>query len=230
MKKLFTFVAVLLLAITASADVIWSESLDRNGTYINKDDFGGQWPYANQWYEAGNFAMDYDSVNSYSCSVRNKKINGASENTIGFYYTANKGANNDAYLQLYGVNAVVGADAKLIFDICSDSKVIPDSIHKYIEIIQDGKKLVVPALKSATETLSTVKVEVPMNAGTIDKLFINKIIATAGAVFITSLRIDAPTAVDNVFENVKATKMVENGQIVIIRNGVKYNTVGAVVE
>ena len=33
--------------------------------------------------------------------------------------------------------------------------------------------------------------------------------------------------VDNVFDNAKAVKTFENGQLVIIKNGVKYNALGA---
>ena len=39
MKKFFTFVAAALFAVSASATTIWSESLDKNGTYINKTEF-----------------------------------------------------------------------------------------------------------------------------------------------------------------------------------------------
>ena len=34
-------------------------------------------------------------------------------------------------------------------------------------------------------------------------------------------------AVDNVNANVKAVKLIENGQIVILKNGVRYNALGA---
>lgn len=36
-----------------------------------------------------------------------------------------------------------------------------------------------------------------------------------------------PTAVDNTVDNAKAIKTIENGQLVIIKNGVKYNVLGA---
>lgn len=36
----------------------------------------------------------------------------------------------------------------------------------------------------------------------------------------------APTAIENTGEEVKAVKMIENGQLVIIKNGVKYNVAG----
>ena len=121
MKKFFTFVAAVLFAVSASADVIWSESLDKNGSYIDKDNFNGYWPYATQWYEAGNFVYEYDSVGSYSCSVRNKKLNGDADNSIGFYFGANKAA-DQCYLYLGGKEGAIvegAVNCKLMFDICS---------------------------------------------------------------------------------------------------------------
>jgi len=121
MKKIFSLIAVALFAFSASADVIWSESLDKNGTYINKADFGNNWPYATQWYEAGNFVYAYDSVGSYGVSVRNKKLNGASENSIGFFFSKEKAAASN-YLFLGGEDGAIveGAQGcKLMFDICS---------------------------------------------------------------------------------------------------------------
>lgn len=121
MKKFFTFVAAVLFALSASATLIWSESLDKNGSYINKADFGNKWPYATQWYEKGNFVYEYDSVGSYSCSVRNKKLNGDAENSIGFFFGANKAA-DQCYLYLGGKEGAIVESAvgcKLMFDICS---------------------------------------------------------------------------------------------------------------
>ena len=35
-----------------------------------------------------------------------------------------------------------------------------------------------------------------------------------------------PTAIDNTIAGEKAVKVIENGQLVIIKNGVKYNVLG----
>ena len=42
--------------------------------------------------------------------------------------------------------------------------------------------------------------------------------------------LETPTAVDNTEVNAKAVKFFENGQLVIIKNGVKYNATGAIVK
>ena len=121
MKKFFTLVAVAMFAIAASADVIWNESLDKNGSYINKADFGNNWPYATQWYEAGNFIYEYDSIGSYGCSVRNKKLNSDTDNSIGFFFSKEKAAASN-YLYIGGKDGAIVENAvncKLMFDICS---------------------------------------------------------------------------------------------------------------
>lgn len=121
MKKFCTLFALVVFAISVSADVIWSESLDMNGSYINKADFGNNWPYATQWYGKGNFIYEYDSVGSYTCSVCNKKLNGDAENSIGFFFGASKTA-DQCYLYLGGKEGAIVEGAvgcKLMFDICS---------------------------------------------------------------------------------------------------------------
>ena len=54
--------------------------------------------------------------------------------------------------------------------------------------------------------------------------------ATLEIVEGTMTVLEQPTAIENTTVNVKATKVMENGQLYIIRNGIKYNAAGAVVE
>ena len=72
-----------------------------------------------------------------------------------------------------------------------------------------------------TNVSGTTKTYVVGNAGT----------NTKGQVRIQSISVEykaasVPTAIDNI-EAVKAVKKIENGQVVIIRDGVRYNAVGA---
>ena len=52
----------------------------------------------------------------------------------------------------------------------------------------------------------------------------------AGGYRIKSLTIGGGTAIDNTAVEAKATKYMENGALVIVKNGVKYNALGAVIE
>ena len=53
---------------------------------------------------------------------------------------------------------------------------------------------------------------------------------TAGGYRIISAQVDGKTAVENAFVAPKATKIMENGQLIIVRDGVKYNALGTAVE
>ena len=48
----------------------------------------------------------------------------------------------------------------------------------------------------------------------------------AGGYRIKAIQVGASQCVDNVFEDAKAVKTFENGQLVIIKNGVRYNALG----
>jgi len=50
---------------------------------------------------------------------------------------------------------------------------------------------------------------------------------TAGGYVLLKLEVGAAQAIDNVNAGVKAVKTFENGQLVIIKNGVRYNALGA---
>lgn len=52
----------------------------------------------------------------------------------------------------------------------------------------------------------------------------------SGGYRISSLTIGGTTAIDNTAVEAKATKYMENGALVIVKNGVKYNALGAVIE
>ena len=229
MKKFFSFVAVLCIAVAASANVVWTETLDKNGTYINKDDFNGYWPYASLWWEKGNFVHEYTNVASYTCSIRSKKLNSDASNTIGFYFSATKAA-KDCYLTLEGTIYTAQEGDKLMFEINSPENGSPeeDVTAKLAVSINDEAltitNIVVPA------TANTVTVELPLPAVAITKMHIS-FDNVAKQKFITNLRIeDQATAIGNTTVAEKAVKVIENGQLVIIRNGVKFNAVGAVIE
>ena len=48
-----------------------------------------------------------------------------------------------------------------------------------------------------------------------------------GGYRISKIVVGAAQGVENVFDNAKAVKVFENGQLVIIKNGVRYNALGA---
>lgn len=232
MKKFFSVIAVLCLALTANADVLWSESCHKGeDTYVNKADFNNSWPHASQWFEKGNFENTYTDVKSYSCSIRNKKINGDAMNSIGLYFGASKVA-KDCYITFEGSIYTAKDGDMLMFAISSPENGSPEeSIQEKTIIKINDVDLTIPEIvvpKAATTT--TVSVALPV--GEIKKLHIS-FDNLGKQKFITDLRIEgnASTSVEDVnVKSVKAVKVIENGQLVIIRDNVRYNAVGAVVE
>ena len=233
MKKLFSFVAVLLLAgVTANATILWEETFDKNGsTYVEKND-QGYWPYAggdpSKNYVFQNYSTEYTSVESYNCSVRSKKLNGGDQSTPGFYFAKEKEAAK-CYLTLEYSFVEEGAGNFLVFEVSSDQSIKDADFSKMAVKVNDAAVEVPATAFPAKGNTATISIELP--AGAIGKLhweFDN----LGQQVFLSRPRItDGPEAIENVFfGGSKATKVMENGQMIIIRNGVKYNATGAVVE
>lgn len=231
MKKLFSLVAAAVIAISsASAEILWSEPLYKadSTTCVNKNEFKGYWPYVNQWYQNGHLRNEYTNVSSLYATIRNKAINGAAENTIGIYFGANKAAAS-CYVTFEGTIYTAAEGNYLKFEISSPEsgsaeEIVTTKLSVSIndETLASNEAIVVPA------TNKTVTVSYALPAGDITKLSIS-FDNVSTQKFITDLRIeDEATAIDNTEVSVKAVKQydAELGQVVIIRNGVKYNALG----
>lgn len=237
MKKIFAIVAVLCLALTANANILWEETFDKNGsTYVEKNS-EGYWPYASSTKEGQyvfeNYSTDYSSIKSYSCSVRSKKLNGSNDNTPGFYFGLGKSGAlqeaKDCYLTLEYNFVADGTGLFLEFEVSTDQTVKDKDLSTLAVKINDQAAEVPATAFPAKGTTATIQIALP--AGAISKLHWEweKI---QQQVFLSHPRItDGAQAIDNIFvDSPKAVKVMENGQMVIIRNGVKYNATGAVIE
>ena len=232
MKKIFAIVAVLSFTLAANATVFWEETFDKNGsTYVEKNE-QGYWPYASgdasKSYVFTNYATDYKNMQSYSCTVRSKKLNDDTNNTPGFYFGKDKEA-KDCYLTMEYDFVADGAGKYLQFEISTDQTVVDKNLDKMSVAINDQAVDLAGIDFPAKNKTVTVSVDLP--AGAITKLHweFEKL---GQQVFLSHPRItDDAQAIDNIFvDSPKAVKVMENGQMVIIRNGVKYNATGAVIE
>jgi len=243
MKKLFTFVAVAMLAVvTGNATVLWEENFNKgDDTYIKKakTKSGEAWPYANQWftgYEASDgqvagslYQQDYSNVESYGVSIRGKKLNGSTDkkSDVGLFFGANKEEEKN-FVKFTG-NILAATDgAYLMFDICSSESAGGDLNTMVLKV--NDQAIAVPATTLGAQAYtSTVAVALPNEAINSIYFAFNNVPAQK---FISKMWIaDEAQAVENIsVEGAKAMKVMENGQLVIIRNGVKYNAAGAVIE
>lgn len=232
MKKFFSFVAALCIAVAASASVVWTESLDKNGTDIEKID-GKYWPYVNQWWEAGNMVHEYTSVTSYSCSIRGKKLNGEGDYTIGFYFGAGKEAAK-CYFNLVNDNGIYTAveGDKLMFEIASpESGSAAEDIAAKLAVSINGTALTIPATVEVPAAASTATVEIELPAGAINDINVS-MDNVATQKFIVNFRIEGKQAegIENTMAEAKAVKVIRDGQVVIVRGNMEYNVLGTTVK
>ena len=259
MKKVLSLFVVLALAcVAANAEVIFQETLQtrRGSTYIEQilitpttGDPYKAWPYPSQWYtgydnkqtgddhkvvEGNQFDNDYEKVESYGTSVRGKKINEQSTSTVGLYFGANKAAGK-MYVKFAGaLPTIPTGGAYLKFEICSppDQGVAAGGNLNTMQVKINDALAEVPETTLPEATGITKEVMISLPAGELDsiKFAFDNVPAQK---FISRFWIDteAQQAIDNVnAEAVKAMKVIENGQLYIIRNGVKYNAAGAIVK
>ena len=245
MKKLFTLAAVVMLACAtvSAASTIFNETFStrRGSTYIVKvkTSKGEAWPYANQWFtgyeavdaadnvEGNQYDNDYTNVTSHGSSIRGKKLNSDDKNTVGLYFGASKTA-DQCYVTFSTpaefANQVLPAGAVLKFRICSTEQDGGDLSPMIIVFNQDTLQVPATTLGAKFQT-SDVVVALPQAAcQTLTFAFDN----VPHQKFIPDFQIDldAEQGIENV-EAVKAEKFYRNGQLIIRKNGVEYNVLGA---
>lgn len=228
MKKLFAVLAVVCFAVAANATVLWSETFGNNAkvTKVDLGDGKTAWPYLNQTdYFSMDHFDDYDSIGSFSCSVRSKKWEGEDSYTVGMYF-ANGKEKCFAFLGTDDKFVTVEEGARLVFE--AGYTETTDALDLSLLTVKvNGSAVTVPATTLANKKKATIDIEI--EKGDVSSIELN-CPNLKSQLFVTGLRIvDAaePMGIFNTVKAEKAQKVIENGQVVIIRNGVRYNAVGA---
>jgi len=205
MKKIFTFVAIVLLTVSVSAKN-WVETFDKNGTYVEKTSTN-QWPYADQWFtgytgEKGEvtgslYVQSYSNVTSFGVSIRSKKVDGATQGVPGLYIANDK----ECRVTFSGMNVNVAEGDSLMLTICRAYGTTAADIN-WLGVSVNGVALTVPSTAITTDLVS-VKAVVALAAGTIDSMKIT-MSKKASALFINRIEIGDPSAKDDTIKvNVK---------------------------
>lgn len=237
MKKLFSFIAVVLACATLSAQTLFTETLEtrRGSTYIDKTD-NGYWPYASQWYEGyaaqnektveGNqFDNDYTAVSSYTASVRGKKLNGSDQSSVGLYFGANK-AEDKNYVKFEGAlpEIPVGVEYFLFFEVCSTEADGGDLSTMVVKV--NDATVEVPAT-TLGDIYVTSEVKIALAAGQIESLYFafNNVPSQK---FISKFWIAAAdeSGVENIALGVEAKKVMMDGVVYIVRDNKLFNLQG----
>ena len=149
-----------------------------------------------------------------------KAVNGNPDN---FWTSFGQGTEEDWWWQVDLTNAYDITDIMVHFNDCWGQYSIYCSIDasEWTAIVEDE-----PSASNETKTYSSLKVS---------GRYV-KVVSTASQIGIREFEVhgsgltDLHTAIDQIVEPQKAAKTIENGQLVIIRDGVKYNVMGAQVK
>lgn len=225
----------MLACMAANAQVLFQETYVTRRGDSNIDKKGTYWPYASEWFTGytgasgevtGNqFDNDYTDVKSGYASIRAKKLNESSSYSAVLFFQANK----SAYCKFVGaLPNVPEGGAKLHFEIATTENDGTDLSKFGVKV--NETELTVPATTMPAKGITT-EIALDLPVGQLDSIKFsldNDGVEKAIARFWIAT---PTTGIDNVNANApKAAKVIENGQLYIIRNGVKYNAAGAIVK
>lgn len=213
MKKIFLFAAAAVAAMTVNATVynfagVTADKITTDGTL-------------------GTYVMDEVEIPSVSQPDGvdiNVKIAGLDNLVIN--YTQSAGKSKDNILK-FAAN-YMQADGKNV--ILTFSNVTPGDAIALVVSAKGSTNAKFTALSGAVGSEQEVaKFDKVEDYVTVTFTAISDVVEikeTSGGYRIVSATVGASQGVDNVFEDAKAVKTFENGQLVIIKNGVRYNALG----
>lgn len=237
MKKIFFFAAALVAAATINAQTYDLTTMDFAQSDITVTDGTITDNAGKAYFEVKNTAektveMSIKQLPNIKFSYKN------SEEKIAFkvYYNAEgKSGNGKIQLDGYGRdltinNVAVGTIVTLT--VCSKGDTgaqFADSDKGTaftgcvaVDANAVGIGTALPGKKAEAGNTYDIKVQAIAETITIRE--------TAGGYILKALKIGDGTAINNTAVEAKATKYMENGALVIVKNGVKYNALGAVIE
>lgn len=214
MKKFFSLAIALVAALAANAQFDYTET------------------------EIYTVKLDEVFTNMVNCSCNQTAAPGEGQVT----------GKNEIKLTTGGTEASfnMGAAVKWTYTNSQDGAVIAKQYGKYVQPNGKDRVITITAAAGAKVTINVVEA-ISKDGVTITGISeawngfeagANEFTATGNVVITTAaekpkfsaILVEGGTAVENVEAAVKAQKVIENGQLIIIKNGVRYNALGAVVE
>jgi hypothetical protein len=229
MKKFFVFAAAIVAAMTVNARLItFAEIVDNTAADAAKATFDAAFDYENiettgvANSSADAFLVEVKQVEATSeWGVTTLKLNG--EEQVYFEFKDNN--NNKLVMKAYKeyVQPNGKAACLVITDLKAGDKVkinLKKALNK--EVMIEGATVASHNFDSEAVELTAADEEIRVYSK-------NAAGDTDAKWQIVSVEVPDgdESAVENVNADVKAVKTIENGQVVIIKNGVKYNTLGA---
>ena len=224
MKKIFFFAAAIVAAMTVNAEV-WDFSKDTINTVAAVNAFGtvqgftladktssDQKPYV---------AVDYKGQSGAEATLT------FDESPVEIAFSYKNSGDKTEVLKLYGSYLQIcrkGVKMTISCNPGDDIIITPKSYGKACEFAVTGADKEVVAFEKDSEAAVTLKAtdsEVVFdssNPSDADKY--------VQACQIVSIQVGAAQGIENAEVEAKAVKFFENGQLVILKNGVKYNALG----
>lgn len=225
MKKIFLFAAAVVAAMTVNAEV-WDFSKDTINTVAAVNAFGSA---------QGFTLLDKTSSDNKPYVAVDYKNQAGAEATLTFdespvkiAFSYKNSGDKTEVLKLYGSYLQICRKGVKMVISCNpgdDIIITPKSYSKACEFAVTGADKEVVAFEKESEAAVSLKAtdaEVVFDSSTpsdADKY--------VQACQFVSIQVGAAQAIENTAAAVKAEKTFENGQLVIIKNGVKYNALGA---
>ena len=220
MKKLFFFAAAICAAVSMNAETynfggITADQITTDGTI-------------------GTYVMDGDTIPSVSQPADvdiNCTISTLPNLVINYTQSTGKSKDNILkfaadYMQTDGKNVIltfsnvaVGSNIELLVSAKGSTASVFTAFEGCVSATGADYTVAKKATLAEYETITFMA-----TASTV------RIKETAGGYRIISAKVGGTEAVENAFVAPKATKMMVDGQMVIVRDGVKYNALGTVIE
>ena len=226
MKKFFLFAAAIVAAMTVNA-AVWDFTKDTLNTKEAVEAFASKATFKLEQKTAseGNpyVAVNYDLAES---AVAELVLDEGAPINLTLSYK-NSSAKTEVF-KFYNSYLQLNRKGAKIAIACTEGdkiNIYPKSYSKACEFAVTGADKEVIALEANSDAVVSVTAkadEVLFDSSTPSSS------SYAQACQISKITVgEAETAIDNINEDVKAQKFFENGQLVIIKNGVRYNALGA---
>ena len=225
MKKFFLFAAAIVAAMTVNA-AVWDFSVDTINTVAAVDAFKSSCTFKLS-DKTSSDNKPYVAVD-YNLADKAEAVLVFDESPVAIKFAYSNSSSKTEVLKFYGTYMQIARKGTKMTISCHTGDKItiyPKSYNKACEFTVTGADKAVIALEKDSETAVEL-------TATDDEVLFDTSAPSDGdkyaqACQIVKIEVGGSQAIDNTDAAVKATKIFENGQLVIIKNGVKYNALGA---
>ena len=227
MKKFFLFAAAAVAALTVNAKVVtFSGIVDKTSAETAKSTFEAAFDFTNLTVagKANSDATAYYAELTQKDATTDWGITTAKLKSDAQVYLDFKDNNANKVVMKYWAD-YAQPNGKAVCLVISGLNVGDEVTINLKEAL--GKETQIEGATEASNMFASTAIKLTAIANEI-RVYSRSVDGKSDAKWkLQSVELGGSQAVDNVFDNAKAVKTFENGQLVIIKNGVKFNALGA---